>query len=271
MSIKMIATDLDGTLMSPDHLTITERTKAALKQAHDLGIRLALCTGRPMCIIGDVVEQVPFVDYIIHSNGASVYDRNNNKPVYESLIPNDVACELIDFVLQYEVSFDVTVNGESHLQKGTEVYFDSMIFPTEFIQSVSESMIAHDDLKAFLDGRGIEKITLYTVKDEDFDELWSKIESKNLFVATSFKGNIEATSINADKGKALKGVCDSLGIEAREVMAFGDAGNDCPMLEYALYSFAMGNATDECKSSARFETDTNGEDGVAVQIERYCL
>lgn len=67
MSIKLIATDLDGTLMAPDHLTVTKRTYDALKSSHDKGIRLAVATGRSMVLIDNVISQVPFVDYIIYS------------------------------------------------------------------------------------------------------------------------------------------------------------------------------------------------------------
>lgn len=79
MSIKLIATDLDGTLMAPDHLTVTKRTYDALKSSHDKGIRLAVATGRSMVLIDNVISQVPFVDYIIYSNGACVYDKNEEK------------------------------------------------------------------------------------------------------------------------------------------------------------------------------------------------
>ena len=76
MSVKIIATDLDGTLMSPDHLTVSERTKAALIEAHNKGIKIAIATGRALNFTKNVTDQIPFVDYVICSNGASVYDRN---------------------------------------------------------------------------------------------------------------------------------------------------------------------------------------------------
>ena len=75
MSIKLIATDLDGTLMSGDHLTVSPRTVAALQAAHDRGVCLAIATGRTLDFIDHVTAQVPFVDYVIYSNGAAVYWR----------------------------------------------------------------------------------------------------------------------------------------------------------------------------------------------------
>ena len=75
----------------------------------------------------------------------------------------------------------------------------------------------------------------------------------------------------ANKGSALLGICENMGITSDEVMSFGDAGNDCPMLDFAKYSFAMENGTDECKAHAEFVTKSNGEDGVAVAVEKYAL
>lgn len=272
MAIKLIATDLDGTLMSPDHITVTPRTVSALKRAHDNGVKIAIATGRPMCIIGGVVEQVSFVDYIIHSNGACVFDRNKNKNVYENLIPFSQAKELIEYFLDYEVYFDVSYHGESHYQQGIEKYFmDTSEFPREFIDEVSQSMIAHSSLTDFLNGNGVEKITLYTVKDENEQEFRQKLLSYGFSVASSFKGNLEATAPSASKGTAVAGLCSELGLTADNAMTFGDAGNDCTMLEFAKYSFAMGNATDECKKSARYIAESNAQDGLARAVEQYVL
>lgn len=272
MSVKLIATDLDGTLMSPDHLTVSKRTVDALFAAHEKGVKIAIATGRPMCIIGDVVSQVPFVDYIIYSNGACVFDRAKNKNVYENLIPFEKVKEIIEYLLKYEVYFDVSYKGESHYQRGIEKYFqDTKEFPQEFIDEVFASMNPHEDLAGFLNGDGVEKITLYTVKDENEKEFREKLLSYDFSVASSFRGNLEATVIGANKGTAVAGLCKELGITAQDTMTFGDAGNDCPMLEFAKYSFAMGNGTDECKNSAKFVAPSNAEDGLAQEVEKYVL
>ncbi len=272
MSIKLIATDLDGTLMSPDHLTVSPRTVKALKAAHEKGVKIAIATGRPMCIIGSVVEQVNFVDYIIFSNGACVFDRKKDKNVYENLIPFEDIKELIKYFLKYEVYFDVSYKGESHYQRGIEKYFmDDSEFPNDFVEEVRKTMNPHDDLAEFLNGDGVEKITLYTVKPENEKEFREKLLSYNLSVASSFKGCLEATANGVDKGKAVEGLCTELGITAQNTMTFGDAGNDCQMLEFADYSFAMGNGTEECKKSAKHIAPSNAEDGLAKTVEKYVL
>ena len=85
MAIRLIASDLDGTLMAPDHMTVTQRTKDALLAMHEKGAKIAIATGRTLSFIENVTAQIPFVDYVIYSNGASVYDRAKN-PLFIRII-----------------------------------------------------------------------------------------------------------------------------------------------------------------------------------------
>lgn len=271
MAIKIIASDLDGTLMSTDHMTVSPKTKEVLKKAHDMGVKLAIATGRPLALIDYVVEQLPFVDYVITANGACVYDMAQKKNVYTNLISNEITKKLLAYFLSREVFFDVYIDGRSKYQLDTQRYFNNSDFPQGFVDEVVKSMDGFEDLTKFVGTRGVEKITLYSVKDSDYNEFREKMESLGLSAATSFRGNLEATAGTAHKGAALKGLCDILGFTADEAMSFGDAGNDCSMLEFARYSFAMANATDECKAAAKHITKSNGEDGVALAIEKFVL
>lgn len=267
--IRLIATDLDGTLMSVDHLTVTPRTVDTLKRAHDRGVKLAIATGRPLGLTGDVIKQIPFTDYIIYSNGACVYDRNADKIIYSNLIENKQAKKLISHFLKSKVFFEIYVDGKSHYQLGTEDLFDTSQFPKEFMDEAIKTMTGHNDLLKYLGDLDIEKITLYSVKDEDYKRFEEKFLSYDLSVACSFKGNLEATVKSADKGNALDGICKAIGITADECMSFGDAGNDIPMLKFAKYSFAMENGTDECKAAAKFTARSNAEDGLAIAVDYF--
>lgn len=273
MSIKLIASDLDGTLMSPDHLTVSEKTYKTLKSAHDKGIKIAVATGRPLALIDNVLNQVPFVDYVIYSNGACAYDRNAKKNVHSDLIENEKAVEIVEYFLSLDVFFEIYVNGRSCYQTDKAGFFNNMGLPQEFLDEVASTMDGYESLVDFLknDKSGMEKITFYGVVGDVYENVKSKLEQYGLAACSSLAGTIEATNITADKGNALKGICNSMGITRDEVMSFGDAGNDCPMLEFATYSFAMANATDECKACAKFTALSNAEDGVAAAIEKYAL
>jgi hypothetical protein len=269
--IKLIATDLDGTLMSTDHLTVSPRTVDALKKAHIKGVKIAIATGRPLALVDNVISQVPFVDYVIYSNGACVYDLQSKKIIYSNLIPNKDSVGLINFFLENKVFFEIYVEGKSYYQLGTEELFVKVAFPQEFVDEVAKTMTGCENLVEFLGDSDVEKITLYSVKNEDFEKFKKEFLLYNMSVASSFVGNLEATVGTADKGEAVKGICDVMGITADNCMTFGDAGNDTPMLKFAKYSFAMANGTDECKASAKHIAKSNGEDGLAIAVEEYVL
>lgn len=271
MSIKIIATDLDGTLMSPDHLTVSEYTKQTLFEAHSRGIKLAIATGRPMALIDNVIEQVPFTDYIIYSNGACVFDRNENKIICSALIDSKTTETLLEYFLNEPVFFEIYIHGQSHYQFGTESYYDKGALPEEFVNKIIGTMTGHNSLLEFTKNKEIEKITMFSIKEDRFLKYSDKLKSYGLTVATSLKDSLEATAASATKGNALKGICEAMGFSPDEAMSFGDAGNDCPMLEYAGLSFAMENGSDECKAHAKHIAKSNAEDGVAKAVEYYCL
>lgn len=271
MSIQLIATDLDGTLMSPDHMTITDFTLNTLKKAHDKGVKIAIATGRPLSLTDSVINQIPFADYVIYGNGACIFDRNSNKKIYSNVISNSDSVKIIKYFLTQKVFFEIYIDGKSHYQIGFDKYFKSIDMPNEFIDEVVKSLNAHKDLLEYVGQNDIEKITLYSVTDEEYPIYDAKLKEMGFSTASSFKGNLEATAGSADKGTAVMELSKILGITANEVMSFGDEGNDIPMLKFAKYSFAMENASDDAKKAAKFIAKSNAEDGLAKAVEEYAL
>lgn len=271
MQIKLIATDLDGTLMSPDHMTITDFTLETLKKAHDKGVKIAISTGRPLSLTDSVIKQIPFADYIIYGNGSCIFDLKKKMKIYSDLISNNDAVKIIEYLLSKELFFEIYIDGKSHYQLGCEKYFSNTDMPDEFIDEVIKSLNGHSSLIEYLGNKDIEKITLYSVKDSEYQIFKSRLDDMGFSTASSFKGNLEATSKTADKGSALKALSELLHITADEIMSFGDEGNDIPMLSFAKYSFAMGNASDDCKKAARFTAKSNADDGLAAAVCEYVL
>lgn len=270
--IKLILLDLDGTLMSPDHLTVSEKNRIALKKAHDMGVKIGICTGRTLAIIGDVCEQVPEVDYIIYSNGAGVYDGRNKKPIYAKCFSWEQAEGFIDYILSKHAFIELYVSGKSFVEQARAKYFGGDILPQEFIDSLLDKMEKCDDIKRFIKGNEIEKITLYPEDKALQDEMWAYFSKfDNISLTSSLPCSMEMTREGVDKGTALASMCEILGITAEECMTFGDAGNDIPMLEYAKYSFAMENGSEACKKAAKYQTKSNAESGVAFAINEFIL
>lgn len=271
--IKIITLDLDGTLMSTDHLTVSQENRRAIKEAHDKGVKIAISTGRTLAIMGDVCDQVPQVDYVMYSNGAVVVDRKTGENIYTNCMDNKLCESIIDFVNTKKAFYEVYADGKSFVPDDKSDYFLDGSLPQEFIDELMSKMTICHDVKSAVEYKNIEKITVYSKFQNVFDELWDYFSAMDgkVCLSSSLKGNMDVTSIGVDKGFALDGMCKALGITSDESMAFGDAGNDCPMLEYSKYSFAMENGSDECKKSANFITKSNAEDGVAVAIDKYVL
>lgn len=271
MAIKIIATDLDGTLMAPDHLTVTERTKTALKTAHDNGIKISIATGRALNFTNGVTSQIPFADYVICSNGASVYDRNNNKFIYNNLVSPEITEEAIHLLNTLPVYYNLYIDGNIYSQKGAEVFLKSLDLPADFLEDFVSRMIICDDIYEITKGMGAELIDVFFSDEKTENTVIDFFEKNGLFLASALEGVVSATAQGSDKGTALKGLCDIIGITADQAMAFGDASNDATMLGYAYYSFSMENGDRICKESARFSAPSNAEDGVARMIEKYAL
>lgn len=267
--VKLIALDLDGTLTSADHMTVTQKTRDALKRAHDAGAKISIATGRTVAIIGDICQQVPEIDYVIYSNGAGVLDRRNQKIIYSKFMPWELVAPIYDTLNTMPTFFEVYVDGVSYYQLDKAKFYPNGTLPQEFVDELLGKMSGVEDLRAVLEGNRIEKFTAYFDDRTNYDKAWNYLSGfKELYLASSLPISMEFTMANVNKGTAVEGMCKVLGITNAECMAFGDAGNDIEMLEFCKYGVAMGNATDECKRHARFVTKANTEDGIAYAIEQ---
>ena len=271
MAIKIIATDLDGTLMAPDHITVTPRTKQALFDAHEKGVKITVATGRALNFTEGVTKQIPFADYVICSNGASVYDRNGKKFIYTNLISPEITAEAVELLKTMPIYYNIYMDGGIYAQQGNEVYFENTGLPTVFLEEFASRLTVCEDIAAAISGKGAELIDVFYCNAEQKKIIFDFFESKGLVLTSALAGVVSATAVGSDKGTALSGLCKIMDIGADEAMTFGDASNDSTMLEYAYYSFAMENGDDICKASARFAAPSNAEDGVAQMIEKYAL
>ena len=271
MAIKIIATDLDGTLMAPDHITVTERTKHALLDAHNNGVKITVATGRALSFTEGVTMQIPFADYVICSNGASVYDRINKTFIYTNLVSPEITAEAVELLKSLPVYYNIYMDGGIYAQAGTEKYFGNTDLPTVFLEEYASQLTVCDDMSEAVKGKGAELIDVFYGNDDIRKIIFDFFESKGLVLASALAGVVSATAKGSDKGTALAGLCKIMNITAEEAMTFGDASNDATMLKYAYYSFAMENGDDVCKAAARFSAPSNAEDGVAQMVEKYAL
>lgn len=271
MPIKLIATDLDGTLMAPDHMTVTERTRKALMAAHDKGVKIVIATGRALNFITDVTDQIPFVDYIIYCNGAAVFDRKTGRHIYQSCVSPEDTADFVNYVNERPIHYHIYKDGNSYIQRSALQYSAFTGLPEAFLEDYMSKVVFCDDMHNVIGKGGAQVIDLFSIPEEYHNDIGDMIKSKNLVVTSAIPNEVAITAQGADKGSAIRSLCDTLNISSNEVMTFGDAPNDCPMLKFAEYSFAMDNGADICKRTAKHVAPSNAENGVARMVEEYVL
>lgn len=272
MSVKLIATDLDGTLMAPDHITVTPRTYNALMSAHGKGVKIAIATGRTLSFTKNVIQQLPFIDYVVYSNGASVYDRNAGRDIYRNHISPEATQSVLKLLENMPIYYNCYYDGHILVQKDkVEHYQNRDLLPAEFLDLFVSCSEEYDSLCREMKGKSAEIIAMYSVNEAQKHALVKEFKSHSLHITSSLPNEFEVTAPDVNKGTALEGLCRVTGYDLSEIMSFGDALNDREMLEKSGYSFAMGNACEECKKTAKYTALTNAEDGVARAVEEYIL
>lgn len=264
MSIKMIVTDIDDTLLTSDHM-ISEKTKRALLDAQDQGIRVVLASGRPVPAMTAFAEELGldrYGSYLISYNGAVIWDCANGTTVFEQKLSNETLVKL------YEIS--ERENVYIHTYSDTSIITDEVCEHTEFESRLTGMPIETvDDFTGTVQGDVIKAMLLDdpTRLREVHDTLadWAK-ERVSMTISKPFF--LEFMHKDVDKGATLHRLAAMLGIDKDEIVAFGDSYNDMTMLEYAGTGVAMGNAKEDVKRIADCVTSGNDADGIAEWLSR---
>ncbi len=281
--IKVIASDMDGTLLGKDH-KVAQETLEAIHKAQEQGIRFMIATGRNFRSAMEELEELELeCDYLVGS-GAEV--RNPQKEVvFRTPIPMDVCEALYNQLIQFPVSI-IFCTDDFDYRIGTEEEIEESI--------IEQIHLFHLDweMGQIKDSQLYERICKTTKRISDFEELkkgnvpvykvfiftenipllkqMQQVLDKNggIAVASSFMTNLEITDVRAQKGPVLKQYIESLGYTMEEVMVLGDSMNDYSMLTMDFgATVAMANANTEIKEVAKYVTKSNEELGVAYTIE----
>lgn len=276
MAIKLIVTDLDGTFLNSNHLTIPGENLEAFEKAHKMGIKVAIASGRTKVLTDYLMEQLPFLDYLITSNGAVTYDLHTSQIIDYTPVENRQSVDIFNILSEYSLPFEIYFNGGCFMSNESYSLFDEKHIAPHIYKLLKDFITPVPSLEGLLDGKGMEKLNILSLSGEQRLEIERKISEKHTVAfASSFplikgvNGNLEMTHPKATKGLAVERLCNILDISGDNVMCFGDGENDCSMLSFAKYSFAMENGNLLAKKTAKYTTDTNDNGGVAKAIKKY--
>lgn len=275
MAIKAIALDIDGTLTN-DRKVITPRTKEALLAAQDSGIKLILSSGRPVQGLRAIASELQLETHdglLVAFNGAHVVDAQTDEVLFDQPMEEEVLRALVAHMRGFDVIPWITEGkylfverGARHLITYREAPFDIVEYERRMCDL---ELVEVDDLLEVC-SRPQDKL-LCASEPEYLQQHWRAMyepffDSLSGMFTADFYFEFMAPGIT--KGNALAGALPKVGIDASEVITFGDAQNDISMLEWAGMGVAMGNATEAAKAAADMVTGSNNEDGIASALEK---
>ncbi len=272
MSIKLIAIDIDGTLIADDH-TITPATKQAIQTATQQGINIVLCTGRPLTGVTSYLDELELNhqnnEYVISYNG-SLAQTTAGKTLAKYTVPVDDMIDLGAFALKHGLK--MILETATTLIATTQQIDQYAVHESKLV-SLPLMYQSLDQLSAQKDHLEISKLMITGPKD-DLDQVLTTIPDElaaKFNIVRSEDFYLEFINPAASKGNALQLMGTELGIDQSEMMALGNAQNDESMLAYAGIGVAMGNSIPSTKAVADYLTDDNNHDGVGKAIEKFAL
>lgn len=276
--IRLVAIDLDGTMLNNDK-KLTEHTKEVLVRAGKKGILIVPATGRHHNGIPKEVAELEGVRYFLTTNGAAVYDKKEDRYLYEDAMPCTFALQILESLMQYDILVDAFIGGNAYRSDADMDYVTYLQIPDVVKEFIRNSRKGVPSLYYYIKENHLDvyKYTLNFKPDGqggylNRDQVLKMAESeKRLSCVCGGLNNLELTNHTATKGNALMQLGELLGIKKEQIMAIGDSGNDYTMLKAAGIGVAMENAEPLVLEAADFVTKSNEEDGVAYVIERYLL
>lgn len=271
MDYKLIALDMDGTVLSPD-TTITPDTAESINQALDAGIQVVFCSGRCAEEIRPYIEPFPKMRYAICENGCYVLDLKTGEYIDYRGLERWLTDRIMEEAKRHDVLIQMATGGKYYMQDWTLNRLSEFRLEKYSGLLQETGVFIHDLVKYYETfDAPISKINFYCTNMKERSEIIDSLQAENLPLSyvSGLQDNIEMISSTAGKGVGLTALCKYLQLSREQVMAVGDNDNDISMLEAAGLAVAMGNAVPELKAVADVMTEDNAHDGVAAAIRKY--
>lgn len=269
MAIKLIAIDMDGTLLLPDH-TISSAVKRAIAAARERGVKVVLTTGRPYAGVHKYLQELNMNqpgDYCITYNGALVQRAADASTVAQTALSYE------DYRYLEQLARDV--GSHFHALDRNTLYtanrdISSYTVHESFITTIPLVFCEADKMDRDIQLLKVMMIDEPQVLDKAIAKIPAEVNTRYTLLKSA-PYFLEILDKRVNKGTGVKSLADALNIQPEEVMAIGDQENDVAMIEYAGVGVAMDNAIPSLKAAADFITRSNHEDGVAYAIEKFVL
>ncbi len=266
--IKLLATDLDGTLLRTDN-TVSDGTREALVAATEAGFHVVFVTGRPTRWLWEVADATGYSGVVVAANGAMTFDLASEAILHEQAL-DAATLESVTGILRQafpQVYFAVDFGHEFAYEQG---YTHDWEINTITDRQGQPTPVPPASALAEIISRPAVKL-LAKVRDAHPDEFLASVAEMlgdTAYVTRSAtSGLLEISASGVTKAAGLARHCETIGLDAYDVAAVGDMPNDVPMLEWAGRSYAVANAHPAAKAAADVVLEeSNDDDAVALLI-----
>ncbi len=273
LPIRLLAVDIDGTLLNPE-FQISEADLAALRRAQQEGVEVVLVTGRRHTFALPIAQQLGFDLWLISSNGA-ITRSLAGETFHRDLLPASTCRKLCAAMREFRgntvLTFDTEVKGAIVLEHMEELNASIRRWLEKNLQFINfvipiENSLTTDPVQAMFCGpipRMHQALTALAASglDKDITVLRTEYPIRDLSI-------VDVLNQGCSKGHALERWANYRGIPREQVMAIGDNYNDTEMLAFAGLPFIMGNASEELRRNGWTVTLPNDQSGVAAAIEQ---
>ena len=264
--IKLVAIDLDGTLFD-DEKNISEANMNAIKKAKEMGVKVVIATGRPLCGVMPTLEKLGLntsSNYVICYNGAKVLNAKTGEAIFSRFIDGKDLKIINNEAKLFNANIHAFKDNEDLITPMHNEYTDV----ATRINNLTDYIADFDQIN---DTDRFIKIVILAGKTR-LDYIEDNMNEKlfnDYSVVRSSKIFLEFLNKTVDKGEALKALAKYLNIDIKDTMGIGDAGNDLNMILSAGVGVAMDNAFDYVKNAADYVTADNLHDGVAQAFYKF--
>lgn len=268
---KIVASDLDGTLLNSQN-AISEVNTRAIQTLDEKGIFFVPATGRTYAELPVELKQNEHIRYMIHSNGAVIYDKQSGNHIWNCL-SRQLADQIFDMLHEYDVHVTVRSGGglfvDAEKKKDTnEQYYHFHAAHTHVLEQYSTALENFNSW--FHAAEHMEVFAVYFHNAEDMIPCRERLLALGGVRVASFPpSSLEIFSANAGKGNALHLLADTLGIDRADTIAVGDSDNDYTMIKAAGLGLGVSNACDSLKAICDDVVCSNDEHAIDYIAAHY--
>ena len=275
-NVRLIALDIDGTLMDADK-RFPEINCRALQACEARGVRLALVSGRSFELMRGFARELGIHPILAACNGARIEAGENGPTISENTFTRAEAERVCRTLEGSGMYFNAYRRGKCYMGNPEVRPSLGPRYAHHIPGTIDDPLYPYETVcdRARLWGEGLDGVykfvALGEAYDPGFDRLQAELSDMNLSVSSASKRNKEFMPSGVDKGYAVEVLCRELNIPQKQAMAFGDMTNDIPMLRAAGIPVAMENGEDSVKAVARLIAPDHNLGGVGLVLERHLL